>query len=323
MPGLSGVDALAEIRRRTGDRGAPALLMSGVSAPEQISRALAAGVTDFIAKPFDREVLWQKVRDLIDGYLRRREADAQRAEIEALHARRDLEAAAASAVLGQMLSRGEFDPDQTQRLVVPADTFSGDFVFGATTPEGAYRWMVGDVSGHTLSSALVTIPISMIFYATASRAVPLDETIATFERELATLLPMTMFCAAVLCELDRARGRLQVWNGGLPEVLIRRARAQALVGIEARDPPLAVARGTSWPRDITAVDVSPGDRIVALSDGLVESRGPDGAMLGIEAAAEVVRTAPPAEIFAQLVACWRAHAARGREDDVALVEVTV
>lgn len=63
MPGMTGLDFTRSIRL-TGSR-VPILMVSGQSDRQQVIKAIKAGVTDYLIKPFDVKVLCDKVNRLL------------------------------------------------------------------------------------------------------------------------------------------------------------------------------------------------------------------------------------------------------------------
>jgi CheY-like chemotaxis protein len=62
MPGKSGFDALADIRKNGKTRTIPVVLLTSLSDRESRIRGLDAGADDFISKPFDKTELLSRVR---------------------------------------------------------------------------------------------------------------------------------------------------------------------------------------------------------------------------------------------------------------------
>jgi serine phosphatase RsbU (regulator of sigma subunit) len=310
-------DEIIEVARQR-RRSRPIIMMSG-EIDLQHHRPAA---DEFIEKPFVREALVGKIERLLTESALRRQAAQHRAALAELHARHDREVDVARTIFDRMFARGEFDPAKVRHLVLAADRLAGDVVFGAHTPAGCYRWMLGDVTGHTLSSALVTMPLAGLFYRGAEDNLPLRRALALMERELAAMLPASMFCVAAVCELDRASGRLEVWNGGSPDVLIR--HAAGVTQVASSGLPLAADRFTPPMHEISAHQVAPGDRIYAFSDGLIELRDRHQHMIGFERLLDIARTARPEQIFGKLLDCIPDYTgAIGYDDDVSLVEVIV
>jgi len=65
LPGLSGHDVLREIRAREHGQLLPVVMMTGWVSRQEKLEAIAAGVTDFIVKPFDPEEMVARVRSLV------------------------------------------------------------------------------------------------------------------------------------------------------------------------------------------------------------------------------------------------------------------
>ena len=320
LPDGTGKDVIDALRA-AGNR-APVLLMSGAVDLEEWSEWAFYAADDFLPKPFPAEQLRAKVERLLTNYELEQTAARQHAELAALHGANARESEAARTLLDRMTQRSSFDPAQVKVESLSAGAFGGDVVLGQNLPDGRYRWLVGDVTGHTLASALVTIPISMMFYATTKRSVDLAEVCQTMDKELGSLLPVTMFFAATACELDRAKGTLRIVNAGCPEVLVKRGTGEVDI-YGSTQPPLGITHGLVE-ASVTDITVNPGDRIYAFTDGLVERCSPDGMLFGPERVRELVARARPEDAFELLSAAWRAYAPdQELTDDLSIIEVIV
>lgn len=311
-------DSIVEDVRKAGST-IPIILMSGETLPQR-PEGLA---DDFIEKPFMREALVEKIERLLNAHAQSTQAARQRAELMELHERREREIDVARMIFDRIFARGEFDPTQVRHLILPADRLAGDVVFGARVGSDRYRWMIGDVTGHTLSSALVTMPLAGIFYRTTEQGASLSEVLTQMERELATMLPANMFCVGAMCELDRRSGILQVWNGGNPDLLIRHVGGR-VTQVPSTGLPLGADRFSTPVHEIVEHQVGPNDRVYAFSDGLIELRDRHGKMVGFGRLLEIARTAPPQSIFGKFLNCIPDYTgAVGYDDDISLIEVIV
>ncbi|MEO8842673.1 MAG: fused response regulator/phosphatase [Kofleriaceae bacterium] len=318
LPDGTGKDVIDALRA-AGNR-APVLLMSGAVDLEEWTEWAFFAADDFLAKPFPAEQLRAKAERLLTNFELERTAARQHAELAVLHAANARESDAARTLLDRMTQRSSFDPSQVKVESLSAGTFGGDVVMGQHLPDGRYRWLVGDVTGHTLASALVTIPISMMFYATTKRDIPLAEVCQTMDRELGSLLPATMCFAATVCELDRVRGTLRIVNAGCPDVLVRRTRGAVDIYPSAQ-PAFGITRGELVDASVTEITVSPGDRIYAFTAGLIERCGSKDGNVRVR---QLVAAARPEQAFAALSAAWRECApGQALSDDLSIIEVIV
>lgn len=62
MPGTSGLDFLRIVRAMPEGKALPFLLLTSESNPEQVLEAAAAGVSNYVVKPFSAETLREKLR---------------------------------------------------------------------------------------------------------------------------------------------------------------------------------------------------------------------------------------------------------------------
>lgn len=67
MPGMGGLEALAELRRReqAGRRKTPVIMVTAYDLPEDRRRLLEAGADGYVAKPIDAERLGAELRRLL------------------------------------------------------------------------------------------------------------------------------------------------------------------------------------------------------------------------------------------------------------------
>jgi len=320
LPDGVGDTVVAEVRRRRSSL--PIIMMSGEVELSHLA-GVRNGADDFIEKPFVREALVAKIERLLTSHALRKQAARQREELAALHAHYESEVEVARKIFDRIFARGEFDPKKVRHIVLPANRLAGDVVFGAPVGSEIYRWMIGDVTGHTLSSALVTMPMAGVFYRKAAEATPMPQVLQDMERELTMMLPANMFCAAAMCELDRGRGMLRVWNGGNPDVLIRHGNGD-VTQIPSGGPPWAADRYSAPTFPILEHAVLPGDRIYAFSDGLIELRDRLQQMIGFDRLLNIARTTRPESIFGRFLDCIPdSTGAVGYDDDISLVEVIV
>lgn len=315
-------DAVVEVVR--GKRSSlPIIMMSGEVDPQLFDPRSQLRADDFIEKPFVREALVVKIERLLTAAALRKQTAQQRAELAELHERHEREVAVARTIFDRIFARGQFPKHEVRHLVLAADRLAGDVVFGASPGAGRYRWMLGDVTGHTLSSALVTMPMASVFYRATADGAPLAELLGELERELTAILPASMFCAGAICELDRRTGRLEVWNGGSPDLIIRHASGE-VSQVPSTGLPLAADRFVPPAHETVSHAVAPGDRIYAFSDGLIELR--EGANRGVEfdRLLHIARTSRPEVIFGRFLDCIPDHTgAVGYDDDISLIEVIV
>jgi len=67
MPDMTGIDVCAELRNQAATKDTPIIMVTTRSEAEYVSKARAAGCTDYVTKPLDGAALLQKVRQLLEA----------------------------------------------------------------------------------------------------------------------------------------------------------------------------------------------------------------------------------------------------------------
>jgi len=84
MPHLDGYEVMAQLQQLGDPLLPPIVILTAQSGRDFVLRALAAGARDFVVKPFDRNELMMRVRNLLDAELAHRLLHDQKAVLEEL-----------------------------------------------------------------------------------------------------------------------------------------------------------------------------------------------------------------------------------------------
>ncbi|WP_055701124.1 MULTISPECIES: fused response regulator/phosphatase [Streptomyces] len=186
----------------------------------------------------------------------------------------------------------------------------GDFYAALPTPRGVLT-AIGDVVGHSLEAATVMVEIRHALRAYCveesdpkTLAARLDRMLQLYHPEVTATL-----CLALV---DPATGRARVANAGhIPPLVVARDGTAAY--LPARGPLLGLGLDRPPPTETVLV---PTDRLVMVTDGLIETRGVDLAE-SMEHLRGVAAGAPPGA--AALCDTLLARFGRDRGDDIALL----
>lgn len=116
MPGLSGLQVLAEIRSRQETRDLPVIVVTARSDPASAVEALAAGADDHVAKPFDFDVLAARMERLLTRGKRLADLKRSNAALDARIAARAMELGEARAELADIRADRQRLIDSIQAL---------------------------------------------------------------------------------------------------------------------------------------------------------------------------------------------------------------
>lgn len=179
---------------------------------------------------------------------------------------------------------------------------------------------MADVAGKGMGAALVM--------ATAKAVVPLlatsgdaAATLGALNRKLRRELGRREFVALAFGVYDTATGELALANAGLPDpYLLRPGVAPRALSCPGPRMPLGLRDEVAW--ESLRTPLSPGDRVVFLSDGLPEARRPDGEPLGyaaLEGLLELSAAARPDEAVGLLLSRVAGAAGAAPEDDATVL----
>ena len=114
MPGISGLDVLAQLRSEPRPGFLPVLMLTADASSEAKVRALSTGANDFLTKPFDRIEVQLRMQNLLRIRHLHRELQEQNAHLEERVQERTKEVAAAKdEILQRLAMAAEFRDDQT------------------------------------------------------------------------------------------------------------------------------------------------------------------------------------------------------------------
>jgi CheY-like chemotaxis protein len=321
MPGMNGSDTAAMIRFKSADQFVPILLISGLEDQGRIAEGISKWADDFIPKPFNPKLFQAKVTRLLRFRTMQENLRHQNELLRDFRQRTNDEHTLAREIFDRIGSRVRTSDPRVRSLVSPLAGFNGDIALTATTPSGAFRLVVADVTGHGLSAAVGTIPLASLFLAETNRGTSLSDTIRRMNTELHSLLPARLFCAAVMVEIAKERSEICVCNAGMPDALLLRTGSTSPVSFASQNIPLGAI--SDFEPVFDCAKVTSGDRVLAMSDGAAECANPAGELIGIERLRETLVGVPGPEAFAALTEALRQFSGGLQSDDLTLIEVEI
>ncbi|MEH6566117.1 MAG: fused response regulator/phosphatase [Halopseudomonas sp.] len=324
MPVMDGFEAARLIKQQAGEDLVPIIFLTSLTETDALVQCLQAGGDDFLTKPYNPVILDAK----ISAFRRMREMhqtlQAQRDVIAAQHASLVQDQELAKIIFDRVAHSGALNHSSLRYLQSPYAMFNGDILLAANRPSGEMHLLLGDFTGHGLPAAIGAMPLAEVFYAMTAKGFSLRDILVELNNKLATILPVGIFCCAVLIEVNPAKGLVEVWNGGLPEVMILGCAAELLRSIPSTHLPLGVASRERFNPEPVVMVMRPGERLLCWTDGVIESRNQAGQQFGEAGVHEVLDTyiGHPAKVFDGLLnALELFHGSP--EDDVSLLQVVM
>lgn len=200
----------------------------------------------------------------------------------------------------------------------PANDVGGDLVDYVEVP-GGMALVLGDVAGKGLGAALLAAKLQATVRAIAAE----NPSLAELGRRLNAVLHRdgieNRYATLFLAEISAGSGGVRFLNAGHNPAIVVRGAAQEALGASA--PPLGMFGEASYGEG--AVDLGPGDLLVAYSDGLTEATDAEGVEFGearLAGAAASLHGLAACEAGPRLLREVEAHVGAGRlRDDLSIV----
>ncbi len=291
MPGMNGLELLAEVGRR--DPDIPRLMLTGYADKENAIKAInEVGLFQYLEKPLDNELfllalknamahkgvraaLHEKIQELDRVLHQRDELNAREEEM-----RREMDWAAtvqAKFLPGEVPSAGPFELAVLYR---PAMAVGGDFYEFVPLDGGNLGVIVADSAGHGVQAALGT---ALLKFATAGLAggdFGPGEILARMNEVLFQGLPREIPVAAAAAVLEPATGRIRLAGAGLPHPALVDSSGE----LHYQPSPgllLGLVDGSMYtPGTETVLIPERGSSLLIFSDGLSESQNLDDELYG-------------------------------------------
>jgi len=233
---------------------------------------------------------------------------------------RDLAVASAvqHALHGQTHQRGSFF--EAVGTSSPCRAIGGDFLELRGGANGQFDMVVGDVSGKGPAAALVAAMLQgMLAIASTEHDGP-EAALARINQVFSGRAMEPRFATVVWGRLAADGAFTYASAGHLPLVLLTRAGARLLT---SGGPILGVFPAADFPGE--TIQLSPGDTVVAFSDGVSEAETPQGEPFGVEGVCAVLETrhgcAPSAIVTAVVDAVQKTVSGASLTDDMTVAAV--
>lgn len=321
MPVMDGFEAARQIKALAGETLVPIIFLTSLSEEQALVRCLEAGGDDFIAKPYSAVILAAKIGAMKRLHRLQAKVLEQRDEIALHHQHLLNEQRVAKAVFDKVAHTGCLQAPNIRYLQSPFALFNGDLLLAAYTPSGDLHVLLGDFTGHGLPAAVGAMPLAEAFYGMTGKGYGLAQTLREMNAKLKRILPVDMFCCALLLNISYQRGTVEFWGGGMPDGYHLAASGELLASLPSTQLPLGVLAPERFDDRTQVMPLAPGERLLLLSDGVIETSNAGGQLFGVERLQQVIAlNRTPALLFEELLQALQAFGGRAR-DDVSLCDI--
>jgi sigma-B regulation protein RsbU (phosphoserine phosphatase) len=300
MPGMSGITFCREFRAMSEGVYTYFILLTSKSSKEEVVQGLDSGADDFMTKPVDGAELRARIT-VGDRTLRMQRELAENnkiiratlKELQGLYDSLDRDLLEAKKLQQSLIPERHrvFPAGRLSLLLRSSGHVGGDLVGFFPAGDGQLGIYGLDVSGHGVSSGLMTARLAAYLSATAPKQnvalrrltddqyVPRapQDAIATLNELVLGEMDTEHYFTMLLAILDLGTGKVTFSQAGHPYPCVQRADGSVeLCG--AGGFPVGLMQGTDF--DQFELQLNPGDRLFIGSDGMTECPNPAGDLLG-------------------------------------------
>ena len=262
LPDGNGLDLCRWVRQQPHCAGIPVLMLSSEQDVRTKLAGFEAGAVDYITKPFHRAEVMARVRTQLRLHA------AHRAVIE-LQA---LKLAHLASAQQAMIPQPEQMPEAKFHLCYkPLQEAGGDFCHVCAVGRSLHDYIVGDVCGHHVGTAMTTAALQALLRQNCSALYSPIEILSTVNRVARSMFADGQYVTAVYARVNRQTRRLTLANAGHPPAILQKSDGTLTALWQEGD---VVGAFESPEFGCLEIAVSPGDRVFLLSDAMIEDPGP-------------------------------------------------
>jgi sigma-B regulation protein RsbU (phosphoserine phosphatase) len=173
----------------------------------------------------------------------------------------------------------------------PAREVGGDFFDFIEMGENKVGLIIGDVTGKSVSGALVMSSSRSVFRMLSEESLNVGETMIRANRRMKKDIKSGMFVALLYAVLDSRDRTLSLCSAGQTQPVHYHGMSGKadLVQTEGDTFPIGILEEADYQE--TIIPLGPGDRVVFYTDGIVEAMNPNREIFGFDRLQQVIREA--------------------------------
>ena len=316
MPIMDGYEATRIIKQEAGNLFIPVIFLTAMTDEEALQACIDAGGDDFLVKPYDKFILQSKIQAM--------ERIAQlNQEVQGMYSLIHREQEIAEQIFVNAVQKNNIQNSNIHSIISPASTFSGDMILSEYSPSRDIHYLLGDFTGHGLSSALGAMPVSEVFRAMTAKGFALDEILVGINKKLRQFLPTGMFLGVQLISISHNLDQVVVFNAGMPDLLLVDGETnQIKQHVKSNSLPLGVIDHLDTSEIAQTIALNENDKLILHSDGLTEAWSEMDEEFGSERLEQAIQTAQGNQIFTHILDNLKQFCGdRLQSDDVTLIQI--
>jgi two-component system, HptB-dependent secretion and biofilm response regulator len=282
MPVMDGFEATQKIRAMAQDAPLSIIFVTAWDNPEVTVKCLEVGGDDFVPKPINEEILLSKIRAHQRSQSLYNNLKKTNEDLLYHQCLMEREHKIVEHVFMQGAGRTSTYCANVQQHSSSSSMFNGDLVLSAPAPNGGVYVLAGDFTGHGLSAAIGSLPVTEIFYEHARYQRSIAQMAREINARLHDLLPMGMFFCCSILFVSADGSQCMVWSGGMNDIVARLPNGEAMQFIAASHMPLGILDNEEFDDLVQLHEYPLGTRLYIYTDGINEAKNKKNEELGHE-----------------------------------------
>jgi len=220
MPVMDGIEATRLIREQCTEKWVPIIILSALKDEDNVVEGLTVGADDYLTKPFNQQILFTKIKTLQRSIEMQKNILLTNQKLKEYQQKNEIEHAFTKDIFDQLIKTKDLEDTAVDYWVFPSKCFSGDLIsIKRISPEHFY-FIVADASGHGLAASMPTIIVNQVFQSMTKKQFLVSSIAKEINHRLRIDMPCGRFVALAIGMLDSHNKTIEVWNGGIPELLL-------------------------------------------------------------------------------------------------------
>ena len=318
MPGVNGYEVCENIKSDPRTAQIPVIFITAMTDVEDETKGLNCGAIDYITKPISPPIVKARVKNHLE--LKRQRDTLEKLTMELRDKNRQLEneQTLAHKVLDNILPRKfELPGFATAVFFRPSDKIGGDF-FDAWTDGDCTHFLIGDISGHSTSAALMMAVSKGIFRSLGYTMTNPVEIVNAANRMLCPMmLESRMFLTLVYVLFDRRDNSASLVSAGHNPVY--HLNGSEIIAIDSTGPAIGWDLEDSW--ETVRCRFDPGMLLFMYTDGLTEAKNATGMEFGETLPSSLASVNSPQTIVDRIFTAAEDFSGGKFEDDVTIFAI--
>lgn len=324
MPVMDGPQAARKIKQCSAGKWIPIVFVTAVGEENKLAEAIEQGADDYLTKPINFRVLEAKTKAIERTVNLNKKVWEQSVKLAEYYERAEEEKRVARHLMDQMINTERLADPQLQYWISSAESLSGDLIAVARTPGQVLYVVLADGIGHGLTAALNVLPLTQPFYTMTEKGFPLTDILCEMNNKIRQVLPVGRFVAMAFLAIDNVNNRIEVWNGGIPDIILINKDGQQKKVWKSKNLPLGILPTEQLDVSCEGYCIDEAATVLICSDGLIEARNRNGDIFGADNLVSAVAPQPlPERMNALTVALTDFLQGDAHHDDISVVMVEV